>query len=48
MAEITNDAGHPDMNYAEHEATYALFLTLLRNVAIGVVVIIIFLAWMWG
>ena len=48
MAETTNDAGHPDMDYAEHEATFALFLTLLRNVAIVIVAILIFLAWMWG
>ncbi len=48
MADTTDNAGHPDMDYPEHEATYALFLTLLRNVAIVVVVILIFLAWMWG
>lgn len=41
-------AGHPDMDYAEHEATYALFLKLLKGVSIGVVLIIIFLAFMWG
>ena len=40
--------GHPDMDYAEHEATFALFTTLLRNVAIAVVCILIFLAFMWG
>ena len=48
MADATNDAGHPDMDYAEHEATYALFLNLLKYIAIVVVVILIFLAWMWG
>jgi hypothetical protein len=41
-------AGHPDMDYAEHEKTYKLFLWLLKNGAIGVVVILIFLAFMWG
>ena len=41
-------AGHPDMDYAEHEGTYALFLTLLKWGASLVVLIIIFLAFMWG
>jgi hypothetical protein len=41
-------AGHPDMDYAEHEATYGLFLKLMKYVAIGVVLILIFLAFMWG
>ncbi len=41
-------AGHPDMDYAEHESTYALFLTLLKWVGGLVVLILIFLAYMWG
>ena len=41
-------AGHPDMDYAEHEATYRLFLSLTKYVATGVVLIVIFLAYMWG
>ena len=41
-------AGHPDMDYAEHEATYGLFLTLLKYVGTLVVLILIFLAYMWG
>ena len=49
MAEITPvSSGHPDMDYAEHEATYALFLKLLKGVAILVVLILVFLAFMWG
>ena len=48
MAELTNSGGHPDMDYAEHEATYALFLRLLKVVAVVTVLIIIFLAFMWG
>ena len=40
--------GHPDMDYAEHEATYTLFLKLLKYVAAGVVLVIIFLAFMFG
>ena len=41
-------AGHPDMDYAEHEATYALFLKLLKVVAVAVICVIVFLAFMWG
>ena len=41
-------AGHPDMDYAEHEATYALFLTLLKYIAFGVVLFVVFLAFMFG
>ena len=48
MAETTNDAGHSDMDYAEHEATYAFFLTLMKYIMIVAIVIVIFLAWMWG
>ena len=32
-------AGHPDMDYAEHEKTYKLFLWLLKNGAIAVIAI---------
>ena len=48
MAETVGDGGHPDMDYAEHEATYALFLRLMKYISIGVVVLLIFLAFMWG
>ena len=48
MAETTNVGGHPDMDYAEHEATYALFLRLLKYVTVVAVLIVIFLAIMWG
>jgi hypothetical protein len=37
-------AGHPDMDYAEHEKTYGLFLSLLKYGSIFVVLIIILLA----
>ena len=40
--------GHPDMDYSEHEKTYALFLWLLKNGAIVVVLILLFLAFLWG
>ena len=48
MAETVGDGGHPEMHYAEHEATYALFLRLLKFVAIGAVIVVVFLAFMWG
>jgi hypothetical protein len=41
-------AGHPDMDYAEHEKTYQLFLWLMKNIAIVVVVILVILAYLWG
>lgn len=44
----TAPAGHPDMDYAEHEATYRLFLTLAKYVIGIVVLIMVFLAYMWG
>ena len=48
MADTLQTGGHPDMDYAEHEATYALFLRLLKIGAIAVVCVVIFLALMWG
>lgn len=49
MTEIPSaSAGHPDMDYAEHEATFALFMTLMKWVIGVVVLILIFLAYMWG
>lgn len=39
---------NPNMDYAEHEKTYAFFLRLLKYIVGVVVVILIFLAWMWG
>ena len=42
-----NDSGgHPDMDYAAHFATYHLFTTLLKWGAIGVVLILILLAFL--
>lgn len=41
-------AGHPDMDYAEHTATYGLFLKLIKYVIAIAVLILIFLAYMWG
>ena len=48
MAELTDGGGHPDMDYAEHEATYALFLRLLKYITVAAILIVIFLAVMWG
>ena len=36
--------GHPDMDYAEHEATYNLFVEMTKWGTIGVVAIVIFMA----
>lgn len=41
-------AGHPDMDYAEHESTYALFTSLIKWGLGFVILILIFLAFMWG
>jgi len=41
-------AGHPDMDYAEHEGTYLLFITLIKYGLAFVILILVFLAWMWG
>lgn len=38
------NGGHPDMDYAEHEATYALFLKLSKYTVIGVIAIMVILA----
>ncbi|MGD0632996.1 MAG: aa3-type cytochrome c oxidase subunit IV [Beijerinckiaceae bacterium] len=46
--ELALSAGHPDMDYAEHEKTYRLFLTLFKYGAIGVIAIMILLAVLWG
>lgn len=46
--DTTTPAGHPDMDYAEHEATYAFFLKITKYGAIAVILIILFLAFMWG
>lgn len=48
MAETTSPGEHPDMDYAEHEATYAFFLRLLKYIVVAVVIVLIFLAFMWG
>ena len=39
-------SGHPDMDYAEHEKTYAMFTSLAKYVAAAVVVIMVLLAFM--
>ncbi len=39
-----NAGGHPDMDYAEHEKTYNLFLVLAKWTTIVSVGIIIFMA----
>jgi Bacterial aa3 type cytochrome c oxidase subunit IV len=41
-------AGHPDMDYAEHERTYEMFVRLLKYSAIGVIGLLAMLAYLWG
>ncbi len=38
------EEGHPDMDYAEHEATYKLFLQLVKYTVLGVVTLLAVLA----
>ena len=37
-------AGHPDMDYAEHEKTYELFLVMAKWGTIATVAILVFMA----
>ena len=37
-------SGHPDMDYAEHEKTYAMFTSLAKYVVVAVVIIMVLLA----
>jgi hypothetical protein len=41
------EAGHPDMDYAEHERTYRRFLTLSKWAVVHIVVLLILLAWLF-
>ena len=41
-----NTSGHPDMDYAEHDRTYALFIGLTKWVSIACIAILVLLAWM--
>lgn len=37
--------GHPDMDYAEHEKTYAIFLAITKWTVIGTVIVLILMAY---
>jgi hypothetical protein len=37
--------GHPDMDYAEHDKTYAMFVSLTKWVVIASAVLLIFMAY---
>ena len=39
-------SGHPDMDYAEHEKTYAMFLGLAKWGTIGAVAVVILLGFL--
>jgi hypothetical protein len=41
-------AGHPAMDYDEHEKTYQLFLKLIKYSVIGAAAIVALLAILWG
>ena len=41
-----NDTGHPDMDYAEHDRTYATFITMTKWVTIGCIGLLVLLAWL--
>ena len=38
-------SGHPDMDYAEHERTYAMFTGMMKWGTIGCIGIMVLLAW---
>jgi hypothetical protein len=44
MADNQAQGGHPDMDYAEHERTYALFLNLTKYGALFCIALIVLLA----
>lgn len=44
MADKHAEGGHPDMDYAEHERTYALFLNLTKYGTIVCIALMILLA----
>jgi hypothetical protein len=46
IAAHNDSGGHPDMDYAAHFATYRLFTTLLKWGSIGVVLILVLLAFL--
>ncbi|MDP4594625.1 MAG: aa3-type cytochrome c oxidase subunit IV [Beijerinckiaceae bacterium] len=41
---VVHSAGHPDMDYAEHEKTYDLFLFLTKWTVIGCIVLLVLMA----
>lgn len=43
-----NSLGHPDMDYAEHERTYAFFTHLVKYSSVAIVVILSALAFFAG
>jgi hypothetical protein len=49
MAETeSRTAGHPAMDYAEHERTYRMFLKLIKYTVVGTAAILALLAFLWG
>jgi len=49
MAEtVAQGAGHPAMDYGEHEKTYRMFLRLIKCSIIAVSALLVLLAVLWG
>lgn len=41
----TDAGGHPDMDYAEHQKTYDLFIAMTKWSVISMVVVLVLMAW---
>jgi hypothetical protein len=44
MADDHAATGHPDMDYAEHESTYAMFTAMTKWGTIGMVALMVLMA----
>ena len=44
MADMQAADGHPAMDYAEHERTYRLFITMTKWSTVALVLLMIFMA----
>jgi hypothetical protein len=44
MADSQVMGGHPDMDYAEHERTYGLFLKLTKYGLLSCIAVLVFMA----
>ena len=44
MADTQASGGHPAMDYAEHERTYQLFITMTKWSTVALVALMVFMA----